>query len=68
MTEAKPSEEPSAGSSEKMSQHVPTQCPMWKKDDRNLTAVGSGTEVSVWRRQCDKVREDEEKAQSPYFG
>jgi hypothetical protein len=35
--------------------------------DRNLTAVGSGTQVSVWRRICDKAREDQGKAQSPYL-
>jgi U3 small nucleolar RNA-associated protein 7 len=36
--------------------------------DRNLTAVGWGTQVSVWRGLFDKAREDQEKVQSPYLG
>lgn len=36
--------------------------------DRNLTGVGWGTQVSVWRGLFDKAREDQEKVQSPYLG
>ncbi|KAF2433070.1 BING4CT-domain-containing protein [Tothia fuscella] len=38
--------------------------------DRNLTAVGWGTQVSVWRGLFDKAKSDQslEKVQSPYLG
>jgi U3 small nucleolar RNA-associated protein 7 len=37
--------------------------------DRNLTAVGWGTQTSVWRGLFDKARPDQsEKIQSPYLG
>jgi U3 small nucleolar RNA-associated protein 7 len=36
--------------------------------DRNLTAVGWGTQISVWRGLFDKSREDQERVQSPYLG
>ncbi|KAF2405014.1 small nucleolar ribonucleoprotein complex subunit [Trichodelitschia bisporula] len=36
--------------------------------DRNLTAVGWGTQVSVWRGLFDKAHADQEKVQSPYMG
>ena len=35
--------------------------------DRDLTAVGWGTQVSVWRGLFDKAAEDQTKAQSPYM-
>lgn len=35
--------------------------------DRNLTAVGWGTQVSVWRGLFDKALEDQQKVQSPYM-
>ncbi|MCJ1397816.1 Small subunit (SSU) processome component [Xylographa trunciseda] len=36
--------------------------------DRNLTAVGWGTQISVWRGFFDKSSTDQEKIQSPYMG
>ncbi|MCJ1288211.1 Small subunit (SSU) processome component [Xylographa opegraphella] len=36
--------------------------------DRNLTAVGWGTQTSVWRGLFDKSATDQEKIQSPYMG
>jgi len=36
--------------------------------DRNLTAVGWGTQVSIWRDLFTKSKEDQEKIQSPYMG
>lgn len=36
--------------------------------DRNLTAVGWGTQVSIWRDLFTKAKEDQEKVQSPYMG
>jgi U3 small nucleolar RNA-associated protein 7 len=36
--------------------------------DRNLTAIGWGTQVSIWRGLFDKAKEDQEKIQSPYMG
>jgi len=36
--------------------------------DRNLTAVGWGTQVSVWRDLFSKAKVDQEKVQSPYLG
>jgi U3 small nucleolar RNA-associated protein 7 len=37
--------------------------------ERNLTAVGWGTQVSVWRGLFDRARPDQsEKIQSPYLG
>jgi U3 small nucleolar RNA-associated protein 7 len=36
--------------------------------DRNLTAVGWGTQASVWRGLFDKSKNDQEKVQSPYLG
>ncbi|MCJ1432878.1 Small subunit (SSU) processome component [Xylographa pallens] len=36
--------------------------------DRNLTAVGWGTQTSVWRGLFDKSSTDQEKIQSPYMG
>jgi U3 small nucleolar RNA-associated protein 7 len=36
--------------------------------DRNLTAVGWGTQISVWRGLFDKSRDDQERVQSPYLG
>lgn len=35
--------------------------------DRNLTAVGWGTQVSIWRGLFDKALEDQQKVQSPYM-
>jgi U3 small nucleolar RNA-associated protein 7 len=35
--------------------------------DRSLTAVGWGTQVSVWRGLYDKSSLDQEKIQSPYM-
>ena len=35
--------------------------------DRHLTAVGWGTQVSVWRGLFDKSKEDQEKVRSPYM-
>ena len=35
--------------------------------DRHLTAVGWGTQVSIWRGLFDKSREDQEKVKSPYM-
>lgn len=35
--------------------------------DRNLTAVGWGTQVSVWRGLFDRALEDQQKVQSPYM-
>lgn len=35
--------------------------------DRNLAAVGWGTQVSVWRGLFDKAVEDQQKIQSPYM-
>ncbi|EKG11144.1 hypothetical protein MPH_11762 [Macrophomina phaseolina MS6] len=35
--------------------------------DRNLTAVGWGTQVSIWRGLFDKAVEDQQKVQSPYM-
>jgi U3 small nucleolar RNA-associated protein 7 len=35
--------------------------------DRNLTAIGWGTQVSIWRGLFDKAKEDQEKVQSPYM-
>jgi U3 small nucleolar RNA-associated protein 7 len=36
--------------------------------DRNLTAVGWGTQVSIWKGLFDKAQSDQEKVQSPYMG
>ena len=36
--------------------------------DRNLTAVGWGTQVSVWKGLFDKSSVEQEKIQSPYMG
>ncbi|MCJ1416604.1 Small subunit (SSU) processome component [Xylographa parallela] len=36
--------------------------------DRNLTAVGWGTQTSVWRGLFDKSSTDQGKIQSPYMG
>ncbi|MCJ1411104.1 Small subunit (SSU) processome component [Ptychographa xylographoides] len=36
--------------------------------DRNLTAVGWGTQVSVWRGLFDKSSAEQQKIQSPYMG
>lgn len=36
--------------------------------DRNLTAIGWGTQTSVWRGLFDKAKSDQEKVQSPYMG
>ncbi|MCJ1388425.1 Small subunit (SSU) processome component [Xylographa bjoerkii] len=36
--------------------------------DRNLTAVGWGTQTSVWRGLFDKSSTDQAKIQSPYMG
>ena len=36
--------------------------------DRNLTAVGWGTQTSVWRGLFDKAQNDQEKVRSPYMG
>ena len=36
--------------------------------DRNLTAVGWGTQTSVWRGLFDKSAPDHEKIRSPYMG
>lgn len=36
--------------------------------DRNLTAVGWGTQISIWRDLFTKAKEDQEKLQSPYMG
>lgn len=36
--------------------------------DRGLTAVGWGTQVSVWRGLFDKAAQDQTKVQSPYMG
>lgn len=36
--------------------------------DRGLTAVGWGTQMSVWRGLFDKSKRDQEKVQSPYMG
>jgi U3 small nucleolar RNA-associated protein 7 len=36
--------------------------------DGNLTAIGWGTQVSIWRGLFDKAKEDQEKVQSPYMG
>ncbi|MCJ1472070.1 Small subunit (SSU) processome component [Lambiella insularis] len=36
--------------------------------DRNVTAVGWGTQISVWRGLFDKSRAEQEKIQSPYMG
>lgn len=35
--------------------------------DRNMTAVGWGTQVSIWRGLFDKSAADQEKVQSPYM-
>lgn len=35
--------------------------------DRELTAVGWGTQVSIWKGLFDKSKEDQEKIQSPYM-
>ncbi|KAK7553677.1 WD40-repeat-containing domain protein [Phyllosticta paracitricarpa] len=35
--------------------------------DRNLTAVGWGTQTSIWKGLFDKARDDQEKVQSPYM-
>ncbi|KAK8183805.1 small nucleolar ribonucleoprotein complex subunit [Phyllosticta citribraziliensis] len=35
--------------------------------DRNLTAVGWGTQTSIWKGLFDKAVEDQEKVQSPYM-
>ena len=35
--------------------------------DRGPTAVGWGTQISVWRGLFDKARQDQEKVQSPYM-
>ncbi|EOD52482.1 putative small nucleolar ribonucleoprotein complex subunit protein [Neofusicoccum parvum UCRNP2] len=35
--------------------------------DRGLTAVGWGTQVSMWRGLFDKAVEDQQKVQSPYM-
>ncbi|KAI4241799.1 MAG: hypothetical protein L6R40_004345 [Gallowayella cf. fulva] len=35
--------------------------------DRDLTAVGWGTQVSVWKGLFDRAVEDQEKVQSPYM-
>ncbi|KAF2090131.1 BING4CT-domain-containing protein [Saccharata proteae CBS 121410] len=35
--------------------------------DRGLTAVGWGTQVSVWKNLFNKAAEDQEKIQSPYM-
>ncbi|KAL8806385.1 MAG: hypothetical protein Q9200_005065 [Gallowayella weberi] len=35
--------------------------------DRDLTAVGWGTQVSVWKGLFDRATEDQEKVQSPYM-
>jgi U3 small nucleolar RNA-associated protein 7 len=35
--------------------------------DRNLTAAGWGTQVSIWRGLFDKAKVDQEKVQSPYM-
>ncbi|KAL9105726.1 MAG: hypothetical protein Q9187_008666, partial [Circinaria calcarea] len=36
--------------------------------DRGLTAVGWGTQISIWRGLFDKSLKDQEKLQSPYMG
>ena len=36
--------------------------------DRNLTAVGWGTQASIWKGLFDKSLQDQEKVQSPYMG
>ena len=35
--------------------------------DRGLTAVGWGTQTSIWRGLFDSSKQDQEKAQSPYM-
>jgi U3 small nucleolar RNA-associated protein 7 len=35
--------------------------------DRNLTAVGWGTQVSIWKGLFDKSKKEQEKIQSPYM-
>ncbi|KAK8247510.1 WD40-repeat-containing domain protein [Phyllosticta capitalensis] len=35
--------------------------------DRNLTAVGWGTQTSIWKGLFDKALNDQEKVQSPYM-
>ena len=35
--------------------------------DRGLTAVGWGTQTSIWRGLFEKAKEDQEKVQSPYM-
>ena len=36
--------------------------------DRGLTAVGWGTQASIWKGLFDKAKRDQEKIQSPYMG
>ncbi|KAL9126791.1 MAG: hypothetical protein Q9217_004218 [Psora testacea] len=36
--------------------------------DRGLTAVGWGTQTSIWKGFFDKAKSDQEKVQSPYMG
>ena len=36
--------------------------------DTGLTAVGWGTQTSIWRGLFDKAKNDQEKVQSPYMG
>ena len=36
--------------------------------DRGLTAVGWGTQMTVWRGLFDKAKSDQDKVQSPYMG
>ena len=36
--------------------------------DRGLTAVGWGTQTSIWKGLFDKAKSDQEKIQSPYMG